>query len=286
MRTSSTASNDNARNGNDDERGFTASTALEKVESLLGPTKLSPSEQQILQIRGWLDKGGSLDETFEKLRLHKIPGTVFGNPHFDDLAKAMDDFNAQNPTKLKSLIPTLTRNYLGPKDLSKILEDAKTVPATEGPSKFRRGCIAREDTVLSSPKFSDWLKYFNTFNHENSSKKEKLLDPFQRYFRARGVTKIADDAVNNPSTREIGRQLKVEQLDRWLGLEYDPEDVFHSLFLNKPGMPSSDRMAPDGTFYTVRLNTVPDNLLPAWILNFGLSIYETLTRSTPTGKRQ
>ncbi|KAF4134758.1 hypothetical protein GN958_ATG16014 [Phytophthora infestans] len=142
------------------------------------------------------------------------------------------------------------------------------------------------DTVLSSPKFSDWLKYFNTFNHENSSKKEKLLDPFQRYFRARGVTKIADDAMKNPSTREIGRQLKVEQLDRWLGLEYDPEDVFHSLFLNKPGMPSSDRMAPDGTFYTVRLNTVPDNLLPAWILNFGLSIYETLTRSTPTGKRQ
>ncbi|KAI9980894.1 hypothetical protein PInf_010239 [Phytophthora infestans] len=137
----------------------------------------------------------------------KIEGTVFGLPDFNTWVNYVDDFNAKNPTKKESMIPTL-RTIYSDEGLTRALELAKTYSTTNAlATKLRKEQIQRWLDDAQTPKY-----VFEMFMIDDK----------------------VDGLLTNP--RFIAwTKLQAEQIKRLLNSNRSPEYVFEAFNLHETG---------------------------------------------------
>ncbi|GMF52818.1 unnamed protein product [Phytophthora fragariaefolia] len=95
----------------------------------------------------WLKKGKVADDVFTKMKLNKISGEkLFQDQKFLGWVKYVDDFNAKNPDKATSMIPTLTKNF---GDDVVASEDARSCGEGRGYKQTRNKSSDLADQVLA-----------------------------------------------------------------------------------------------------------------------------------------
>ncbi|KAF4144660.1 hypothetical protein GN958_ATG06190 [Phytophthora infestans] len=241
----------------------------EKLPQLLGAAKPvnkaveAAGRLKTLQTQKWLDEGKSTQEVFQLLELNKfmvpnfkkIEGTVFGLPDFNTWVNYVDDFNAKNPTKKESMIPTL-RTIYSDEGLTRALELAKTYSTTNAlATKLRKEQIQRwlddaqtpkyvfemfmiddkVDGLLTNPRFIAWTKYVDDFNLQNPTSRASMEPPIAAHYGDDAVFAMLEAAKKVQLTENVASRLQAEQIKRLLNSNRSPEYVFKAFNLHETG---------------------------------------------------
>ncbi|KAF4035082.1 hypothetical protein GN244_ATG12851 [Phytophthora infestans] len=235
-------------------------------------------------IQWWLKDDKTPETVFKLFMLDEKVDDLLTNPQFVAWTKYINHFNVKHPGKETSMVFPIAAHY-GDDALFGVLEAAKKVQSTkELASKLQVEQIKKllssnesptyvfkafnldktGDTVLDSPLFKTWLNYMKTFNDQNPRKIESMLTSIHRYYdQDNGVAKIVDEAMKNPRTETLAKELQAERYNRWLAGENSPESAFNAFVLHRPGA-SDDihfKKHPGGTLHFTQIDNVSDDLL-------------------------
>ncbi|POM71455.1 Secreted RxLR effector peptide protein [Phytophthora palmivora] len=270
--------------------------AGKKVPSTEALAKRLQSEQ----MQHWLGKGKTPDDVFALLKLDKAGSELFAQPILARWVAYVDDFNNVNPDKKVTLFSTLASHY-SDEVLTPMLIAAKKVPSTEKiavevqsvqtqlwlkakkePSEIFNYLQLNQEgyNIFSSPVFSAWVQYTDTYRKINYGTKLTTIDTLTKYYDDDVLTYMILEAFNSPSTVAMAKRLETEQLRNWYIQGKSPKDVFKALDLYSSGVTVFDNpLYPVWTKYTVYLGaaepTYKENpaekmsLLPTLTARFG-----------------
>nr|AEK80750.1 Avh147 [Phytophthora sojae] len=202
----------------------------------------------------WLKKGKEADDVFTKMKLNKVQGEkLFENKKFLAWVKYVDDFNAKNPDKATSMIPTLTKNF-GDDVVARMIEAATKV---EGTKRLATSLQTQQikywqsldmsvddvvralklnnkvDDVLTDPNFLVLNKYLVDFNTWNPSKSTTMTETLARTYGDLPVAKMLATASKVESTKDMAKRLQVQQFDNWKQMGLDSDDIFKMMHLDE-----------------------------------------------------
>uniref|UniRef100_H3GXM3 RxLR effector PexRD54 WY domain-containing protein n=1 Tax=Phytophthora ramorum TaxID=164328 RepID=H3GXM3_PHYRM len=214
---------------------------------------------QAEQMQHWATVGKSPDDVFRLFDLQKTGSSILTNPKFTSWVTYVDDVNALNPEKAASTIPTLT-TYYHDDILFKMLDAAKKSDKTKsiatkleaqqlqgwlksGKSPddafIQMGLGNVEDSLMTSPLFSTWVKYLDDFNAQYPAEKTALLHLLTKRFEDEPLATIIAFGKTLDSTKAVATKLETLQMQVWLTSGKSSDDVFTLLKLDK---------APDNFF--------------------------------------
>ncbi|KAE9042481.1 hypothetical protein PR003_g1263 [Phytophthora rubi] len=205
-----------------------------------------------LQLRA--NKGKPASEVFSSLGLAKAGDELFDKTKFADWVKYVDAFNAKNPTKTTSTIPTLIARY-GDDGLFQLIEAAKKASSTNSLAVRLQGeqmqywatigkspdevfglfSLARAgDGIFSNPEgLTTWAKYVDDFNAKNQNKATSTISTLIKYYNDDALAKMIELAKNAQTTKSIATKLNAAQMNGWLNSGKSADDVFTLLKLDK-----------------------------------------------------
>ncbi|GMF38391.1 unnamed protein product [Phytophthora fragariaefolia] len=223
------------------------------LETVVNSVKSTVSMEKLQE---WLKKGESVDDAVKLLTLDQAADDLLANPNLNGLISYIKLFNEQNPTKMTSLVATLTTHY-GDEGLAKIIEAAKRVKSTESIANqvqtdqlqhwltsgkttdevfLRLGLDKAADDLLATPQLNTWISYMKLYNQNNPTKKTSLIATFTAHYGDEGLAKIVEGAKLDKRTAFTAKRVQTEQIQRWLVDGKTPDDVFALLKLDEVGV--------------------------------------------------
>ncbi|OWZ05786.1 RxLR effector protein [Phytophthora megakarya] len=221
-------------------------------------TNLAKRAQQLhdAQLSAWLDSDKSVLDVFNLLKLRKDKYTALSTGKFNVLEDYLQKVNSAKPTK-ESLLQVLTTGFGGERKLGKVLVVAKTKAETsEKASALQTALLSKwleqnmtPKDVLIKLNLGDDLKkalanlnrytltrYISMFNNkQDSNKVTSLLGTFTAHYGEDGVAKALVSASTYPKTERIAKELRTEQLNKWMRSEKTVDQVFDILKLRNDG---------------------------------------------------
>ncbi|POM74541.1 Avirulence protein (Avh), partial [Phytophthora palmivora] len=212
------------------------------ISAIVAAAKKTPStvdfgrKLRIEQAERWFTEGETPFYIFHRLSFDVVGDNVLASPEFKAFAKLLDRYNIKNPDKKTTLVSVLKYVY-GREGPSKLILKAllSKNPSTENIAKqvemelfkiwltkynpdqaFRFLKLHRSpDKVLDNPVLSTWVRYMNTYNTKNPSKKTTMIDTFRTQFGDETLSKLLVEAKTIPSSKKLVTDLQTSLLTKW-----------------------------------------------------------------------
>ncbi|KAL4140099.1 hypothetical protein PRNP1_015174 [Phytophthora ramorum] len=211
---------------------------------------------QAEQIQHWATVGKPPDDVFRLFGLRRAGNSLLTYPKFTSWASYLDNFNALNPEKATSMIPTLTA-YYGETLLFKMLDADKKLDVTKSIATkleaqqlqgwLRSGNTPDSafvhmelggvgDNLLANSLFSTWVKYLDDFNAQYPAEKTTLLHLLSNRFKDERLAKIIAFGKTLDRSKAAATKLETQQLQGWLRNGKTPDSAFVQLGLGEVGV--------------------------------------------------
>ncbi|ETP39517.1 hypothetical protein F442_13024 [Phytophthora nicotianae P10297] len=130
--------------------------------------------------------------------------------------------------KLKSWFMSSNVN---PRQLQKWLNEGKS-----GETVFTRMHLTNVGSLLFyDPQFKTWLQYVDDLNAKTYQKRTPAISVLTTQYGDDALYKMIEDAKMIPRMKELASKLQADQMDHWVAVAKDPDEVFHLFKLDKLG---------------------------------------------------
>ncbi|KAJ8576172.1 hypothetical protein ON010_g3040 [Phytophthora cinnamomi] len=214
-------------------------------------TKDVATKVEMQQFQYWATIGKHPDDVFNLYALNKAGDDLLSNPQLATWSAYLKVFNDKNSKEQTTLIAAMTKSY-GDEGVVKILAAAKNVAETTETAKMleskqlQRWLRTDPDDVFkllrldqageemfNSASLNAWGKYVRAYNANNPEKKTSLIATMTTHYGDEGVIRLLEAAKKVPTSEAIATRLQREQLQYWLSIRKEPDDVFNLFQLNK-----------------------------------------------------
>ncbi|OWZ01365.1 Avirulence (Avh) protein [Phytophthora megakarya] len=91
------------------------------------------------------------------------------------------------------------------------------------------------DNLFDNPQFVRWIQYTDDLSAKMPKETVSAMSTLAARYDDDVLHKMIQAAKNVPSTRDLATKLKTEQMEHWVKVGKDPDDVFHLFKLDKTG---------------------------------------------------
>ncbi|KAG6583297.1 putative RxLR effector [Phytophthora cinnamomi] len=81
--------------------------------------------------------------------------------------------------------------------------------------------------------FTRWLKYVDDLHSKNPAKGTSAIATLTAHYGDAKLYKLVDEATKITGTKELATELQTKQMNHWVAVAKDPDDVFHFMELDK-----------------------------------------------------
>ncbi|OWZ08874.1 hypothetical protein PHMEG_00018512 [Phytophthora megakarya] len=221
-------------------------------------TRSIATELANAQLNMWLNGRKSTDAVFTLLKLDTDAQHFRDKYLLNTWVSYLNSFILKNPDTEAALFTSLGTR-LDDRPMNKILNLANEFPsmksfATAIQNEKIQGYHVQKkspddvfdllaidfvgDKVLGTPLFQSWLNYWKVYNVQNSNT-HYWFTKLRMEYGSNGIDRMIDQAMQNPSTVEMGNMVQKAWVKQWLDWGKSPSATFQFLGLNSGVQPLS-----------------------------------------------
>ncbi|OWZ02056.1 Avirulence (Avh) protein [Phytophthora megakarya] len=91
------------------------------------------------------------------------------------------------------------------------------------------------DNLFDNPHFVSWVQYTDDLSAKMPKEATSAISTLTTRYGDDALYNLIEAAKNEPSTWKLATKLQIEQMEHWVKVGKDPDDVFHLFKLDKTG---------------------------------------------------